>query len=485
MAKEKRRRLKNGKGVKKDGVYVKSDFAASWDSLPAGPDYQDIATDIHTYLPNLSRKGGFFRPSQAIITQRGHEFKALVEALWMDDPPTLIKELREMSKVRDFFGFWQRDQERVRKMGIPGPILTSELYGTASVKSKLTSNHGSMSRTSFFPPFFIKTRSDDTGSINSVMGTGFPESVRAPSPALTMPAPIPPRHDSSDDASGPSTPRSSPPMDGPMRFILDSSDNLVDSPVKTTHREPHRPAKLQFINGAGSPILSPIRESPGISHSPMRQNHIVPVQTQQGGRSRSGSIPSTRDNRNCRILPGEPNSAGLRDVQYVYANSFVPPEDPTTPSPRSPYGHRTSSNTSSLSQYSLASYAPSSPSEYSPTIFSVEESAISSRPSSYSSSNVSQPKIEERRVKGSVPPVPEEVSRYSRGVDEFGSIYPSRRRDSSLPYRATQSVISLNNHFLSEVIPPPRNSSYRASTATNQSFPEEADEILDTFFASA
>ena len=74
MARQKRQRLAAGKGVKKDGVYIHSDQAASFDSLPPGPEAKSIAKDVHVIIPKLSKKGTLFRPSQSTIEQRSREF---------------------------------------------------------------------------------------------------------------------------------------------------------------------------------------------------------------------------------------------------------------------------------------------------------------------------------------------------------------------------------------------------------------------------
>ena len=53
-----------------------------------------------------------FQASQATIDQRHN---ALVEALFEEDVPTLVKELREERVVRDFFGYWRRDDDLALK----------------------------------------------------------------------------------------------------------------------------------------------------------------------------------------------------------------------------------------------------------------------------------------------------------------------------------------------------------------------------------
>lgn len=115
MSRIKRIRLQQGKGVKKDGVYMQSGGAASFESLPPGPDANDIAKDVHEIIPKLTKKGTIFKASQSTIDQRGREFAALIDAFFEEDVPTLIKELRENRIIRDFFGYWRRDKDHERK----------------------------------------------------------------------------------------------------------------------------------------------------------------------------------------------------------------------------------------------------------------------------------------------------------------------------------------------------------------------------------
>lgn len=133
MSREKRARLHAGKGVKKNGVYPRDDRehrlqrAASFESLPPGPDPSSIAKDVHDYLPRLTKKGTLFRASQNTIDVRGHEFRDLIEALVKEDDevPTLIRELRQLGVIRDFFGFWRRDHDRIRKQDRDAESLRS------------------------------------------------------------------------------------------------------------------------------------------------------------------------------------------------------------------------------------------------------------------------------------------------------------------------------------------------------------------------
>lgn len=111
MAREKITRLAAGKGVKKDGMYIQSDQAASFESLPPGPDPHSIARDIHRHIPKLTKKGTLFRASQATIDQRQNEFCAMINAFYQEGLPVLVKELMATRTFTDFFGFWRRDHD--------------------------------------------------------------------------------------------------------------------------------------------------------------------------------------------------------------------------------------------------------------------------------------------------------------------------------------------------------------------------------------
>lgn len=130
-AREKRQRLLQGKGVKMFNGMYKQDMASSWESLPPGPDPNSVARDIHQHIPFLTKKGTLFRASLATVEQRQREFEALIEALFRDDMPALIKEIRSSRIVTDFFGFWRRDfdlDERHRKAGNPRSPVTGIVF---------------------------------------------------------------------------------------------------------------------------------------------------------------------------------------------------------------------------------------------------------------------------------------------------------------------------------------------------------------------
>ncbi|KAK0446285.1 hypothetical protein EV421DRAFT_1793527 [Armillaria borealis] len=155
LARAKRQRLLAGKGVKKDGFY-KQDMASSWESLPPGPDPHSVAQDVHELIPKLTKKGTVFRASQATIDQRFAEIQAFAEALFRDDVPMLLLDLRSERIVTDFFGLWRRDydlaqklekQTRSKRSSKTNSIL-SGYFSNASLPSMDTSSHRTSSRRS-------------------------------------------------------------------------------------------------------------------------------------------------------------------------------------------------------------------------------------------------------------------------------------------------------------------------------------------------
>ncbi|KAF8501551.1 hypothetical protein F5888DRAFT_1599879, partial [Russula emetica] len=120
MSREKIHRLQAGKGVKKNGMYI-HDRAASFESLPPGPDPKSVAKELHQCLPKLTQRGTIFGTTQATVDQRQKEFSAFINALFEDNVPSLIKELREDRVIRDFFGHWQRDYDLAVKEGSRRP----------------------------------------------------------------------------------------------------------------------------------------------------------------------------------------------------------------------------------------------------------------------------------------------------------------------------------------------------------------------------
>ena len=137
-AREKRLRLAQGKGVKGFNGLYKKDLASSWDSLPSGPDPHSVAQDIHQHLPTLTRRGTIFQASQATIDRRQAELVAFTQALFSNDMPALIQEIRVSSSViSEFFGLWGSDvgfAEESQTTMVPrrGKALTNSLFSNFS-----------------------------------------------------------------------------------------------------------------------------------------------------------------------------------------------------------------------------------------------------------------------------------------------------------------------------------------------------------------
>jgi len=198
-AREKKVRLAQGKGVKAFNGFYKQDFASSFESLPPGPLPSSVAQDIHQHLPRLTKKGTLFRASQATLEQRQRELRALVEALFSDDVPSLIRELRESQRVTDFFGLWRRDYDCMEKA--PKPMrnsVTSSVFSSyfseslpalnTSTKSILSSPESSPTKTSYRKRSSRgrprSTGSSSTGSTITTSATHISEVAHHHSPSL-------------------------------------------------------------------------------------------------------------------------------------------------------------------------------------------------------------------------------------------------------------------------------------------------------------
>ncbi|KAI0255045.1 hypothetical protein BJV78DRAFT_1151873 [Lactifluus subvellereus] len=154
ISREKRQRLLAGKGVKKNGMYI-HDRASSFESLPPGPDPKSVAKDIHQYLPKLTKRGTFFRATQATVDQRGREFSALIKAFFKGDVPSLLRELREDEVIRNFFGYWRRDHDLAVKTNgkPPKTALDNDSTGGSSLFSYFSSSNTSLPLShTHFPP---------------------------------------------------------------------------------------------------------------------------------------------------------------------------------------------------------------------------------------------------------------------------------------------------------------------------------------------
>jgi hypothetical protein len=252
-AKSKAQDLAAGRGVQKNGVYVRSDLASSFDSLPPGPDPNTIAKDVHTYLPALTKKGTLFRASQSTVDRRHQEFAALVVALFSPDLPVLLREIRASRTVRDFFGFWRRDADLARR----------KERATAKANQQQAAHESPSKRSSAFSNYFAAS----TSSLHSPAWGSYP--------------PVPPLSHS---------PETNPPSRKPsLVSILSSkrhsaSSSLVHEPPASA---PAGPA-ITFSrsdSSSDSDLVSP--DSPSL-HSQARQSDAHRLSAQSYTYSLSG-----------------------------------------------------------------------------------------------------------------------------------------------------------------------------------------------------
>lgn len=256
-AREKRNRLAAGKGVKKNGVYIHSDQAASWESLPFGPNPNDIARDIHEYIPKLTKKGTLFRASQETIDQRYMELQNMMNALLQDDLPTLVKELKATLTFTDFFGLWRKDIDLARKAASPKKQTTDR--PRASLSPSMLSSPSSFS------------------ALSPSLNKG-----KAPEKAQTHP--VPPTHSDSscsEDSVGP--PRTSRVMDRKqevrsMRSRGSSSESRSSSSLPSTPVTMSR----QLPSATRQPVIVSQEASTSFHHNP----HVL------GGDRRSSYLES-------------------------------------------------------------------------------------------------------------------------------------------------------------------------------------------------
>ncbi|THH32226.1 hypothetical protein EUX98_g1929 [Antrodiella citrinella] len=238
MARSKRDRLAAGKGIKKNGIYIHSDLASSFDSLPPGPEASSVAMDVHAYIPKMNKKGTIFRASLATIEQRGREFKALVEGLLDEDVPTLVKELREIRVVRDFFGIWRRDTEIVRKEAEAlkrASVVRGKSRGSIGSRASITS--------SAFSLYFSSPSSTSISGVQS-------DSEASPSRS---------RSGSEVSASSPSSLRSMrTPATAPMAFIVSEAGLLKSpSPSSSSHGSLRRTPTARTRQSVAASSIAP------------------------------------------------------------------------------------------------------------------------------------------------------------------------------------------------------------------------------------
>ncbi|KAG8951282.1 hypothetical protein FRC04_006521 [Tulasnella sp. 424] len=108
-----------------NAFYTQPSKAASFDSLPSGPEPLSMALDVHTLIPKLSKKAALFgRPSPQLLQQRAEDFRSFIDALFQIQTP-VMEDVRQAREIRDWFGYWKRDKEAARKTMGPSSTLTA------------------------------------------------------------------------------------------------------------------------------------------------------------------------------------------------------------------------------------------------------------------------------------------------------------------------------------------------------------------------
>ncbi|KAL5525695.1 hypothetical protein ACEPAG_7032 [Sanghuangporus baumii] len=313
MSKEKRARLLAGKGVKKNGMYEHEDpirrlhRAASFESLPPGPDPNMIAKDVHELLPRLTKKGTVFKASKETIEQRGREFKALIETLLHegDDVPALIKELRQLRVVRDFFGFWRRDQDRIEKQlgkDVDRSTLRGRSESLGSRASSIFSSSGSSGI--YFNPSNLSLQLPSPNAPEQAPTNRSPRRpafMQSGKLAINLVPPSPNEAGPSNESATPrrraqtlqdmtsagpglsvntsDTELRDPPVSAPANMnFTDAMDNgySSDSASTTSNRLPLSPRSFSTASSSGSPPSSRItRSGSPRSHMEIRYSDII------------------------------------------------------------------------------------------------------------------------------------------------------------------------------------------------------------------
>ncbi|KAI0303663.1 hypothetical protein B0F90DRAFT_1309664 [Multifurca ochricompacta] len=257
ISREKRQRLAAGKGVKKNGLYI-HDHAASFESLPPGPDPKSVAKNIHEYLPKLTKRGTLFRPSQATVDQRQKEFIALIKAFFQKDVPSLVLELRDDRNIRDFFGYWRRDYDLAHKRKGKRPLTALDSTGIGSVMSSyFSASNISLSATPQTPISPLSTQTPRSPShqrpntADSIVSSSDTKSAfSSPSPTFLARCP----------------PSSAPPRIGPT---------FRDSPTSEGGQDAHRRKRsISSSNYSGFSLSSLAHSSHTVTSRPRADSHV-------------------------------------------------------------------------------------------------------------------------------------------------------------------------------------------------------------------
>lgn len=241
MSRTKIQRLQAGKGVKKNGMYI-HDRAASFESLPPGPDPKSVAKDLHKYMPKLTQRGTFFGATRAKVDQRQKEFSAFIKALFDEDIPSLIKELREDRVIKDFFGYWRRDYDLAVKNGDRRP-KTAPFDSVRNISSFLSTSRFSLSTPrADLPPISPRSASLSQRSHTTDSTLSLPDADSVLSAASRPPSSAPARLSS--------TIRDSVTSDD------DSEDPIVGRKISTSFSNPY----------GSSPPSSPLSHNTATTH---------------------------------------------------------------------------------------------------------------------------------------------------------------------------------------------------------------------------
>ncbi|KAG6862466.1 hypothetical protein C0995_000012 [Termitomyces sp. Mi166 len=303
MARSKRIRLERGKGIKRNGFY-QQDAASSWESLPAGPDPKSIAADIHQYIPTLTKKGTIFRASQATIDQRATEFKAFVEALWKDDVPALIDEMRNDHLVRDFFGYWRRDHEIYEKQR---KQRAKNSASRTSVTSSIFSMYFSSSNLNVhdlqedYPQPITSRPTSTCPSQNSQDPSRYRKGSTSSSEGSPLPQGRRRGYSTSSSNSSPST-HSDSSLDSPVQVNAPIPTIVDNVPTVTFDHNPQRNA--HYVHERPSPGLAVLPENQEVCLK--TPHHSPPVN--DGKRRKSSSGDPDRRGRIFLSLPDVPSS---------------------------------------------------------------------------------------------------------------------------------------------------------------------------------
>ncbi|EIW83788.1 hypothetical protein CONPUDRAFT_88232 [Coniophora puteana RWD-64-598 SS2] len=340
MARDKRKGLAAGKGVKKDGFYVHSDQAASFESLPPGPDPQSIAKDIHDHVPRLTKKGTLFRATQVTADARARELHAMISSMFSEDLPTLVRELRATRTFTDFFGFWRRDHDLAKKTqkklgldekkpAVPVPARSRHSISTSPLSTMFSASTPSLAGSQPTPPMIVKDFANRRVSTQSNGSSSSDQSIHTTTPPTPSTKSRRSHHKSSEDGrsmrsrttstatasssgSGSSgsippspslrTPRVVAPHDAPLRFGHNPSD--LSLPVADSDRPPLEslPEDRELPVSAKSAITAH-----GVPETPSIRNSTA-------GRRRAFSAAGD-PHRNARIWNPEMAAASLAEYR--------------------------------------------------------------------------------------------------------------------------------------------------------------------------